>query len=171
MKFFSNRLSPFWPKFLWNVQVDPGSQSWVISSAHPEIACFHLPCFCIPFSKHCLLQNNFEVSKMPIWWWWGEHALTTWPEGLLGIKAERFGPKLYCRLPAWCWEYIQDPLSGIYIWSFIGYKDEVGSNETELEPPKWKINHIYLSKELCASKEEVFANHQVHSSIVKRTTR
>lgn len=88
-----------------------------------------------------------------------------------GSKAERFGPKLYLTLPAWCWEYIQDPLSGIYIWSFIGYKEEVGSDETELEPPKWKINHIYFSKELYASEEEVFANHQVHGSIVKRTTR
>lgn len=28
MKFFSNRLNPFWPKFLWNVQVDPDSGSW-----------------------------------------------------------------------------------------------------------------------------------------------
>lgn len=40
----------------------------VISSALPAIACFHLPCFCIPFSKHYLLQNNFEVSKTSIWW-------------------------------------------------------------------------------------------------------
>ena len=62
VKFFRDCLSPFRPQFFWNVDPDR-VRSGVVSSAYPEISCFHPSCFCIPFSKHYLLQNNSEVSE------------------------------------------------------------------------------------------------------------
>lgn len=134
VKLFRNPLKPFKPKFLWNVQVDPGRvRAGVISPAFPEIPCFHPPCVCSPFlslicsrmtegSLRCWLEEEEASMLLPCgqrdWW---------------GLRMQRFGPSLYCRLPTWHWEYSQDPLSGIY-GLVLYWLEKWGGNQWDSEP-------------------------------------